>query len=54
VLRVQVADDSPRPARPRTPGDDGGWGLTLVMELASRWGAGRDRGKNVTWFEIDL
>jgi len=54
VLRVQVSDDSPRPARPRTPGHDGGWGLTLVMELASRWGAGRERGKNVTWFEIDL
>lgn len=54
VLRVEVADDSPRPARPRTPDDDGGWGLTLVMELASRWGAGRDRGKNVTWFELDL
>ena len=54
VLRVEVADDSPRPARPRTPGDDGGWGLTLVMEIAARWGAGRDRGKNVTWFEIDL
>jgi transcriptional regulator with XRE-family HTH domain/anti-sigma regulatory factor (Ser/Thr protein kinase) len=54
VLRVEVADDSPRPARPRTPGDDGGWGLNIVMELATRWGSGREHGKNVNWFELDL
>lgn len=54
VLRVEVGDSASRAARPRTPDENGGWGLTLVMELASRWGAGRSAGKNMTWFELDL
>jgi hypothetical protein len=28
--------------------------MALVAELASRWGSGRERGVNVTWFELDL
>ena len=54
TLRVEVADGSSRPARPRTPDLEGGWGLTLVMTLSTRWGGGRQHGRNVTWFELDL
>jgi transcriptional regulator with XRE-family HTH domain/anti-sigma regulatory factor (Ser/Thr protein kinase) len=53
-LRVEVADGSAKAARPRTPTETGGYGLTLVAELADRWGAGRERARNVTWFELDL
>ena len=55
-LRVEVADDSPTPAVPRTPSLDGegGYGLLLVASMASRWGAGMQDGRNVTWFELDL
>lgn len=53
-LRVEVSDDSPNGARPRTPSDTGGYGLALVAELATRWGAGRENEHNVTWFELDL
>ena len=54
TVRVEVSDDSPTGARPRTPSEDGGYGLALVAELASRWGAGHTNGRNLTWFEIDL
>jgi transcriptional regulator with XRE-family HTH domain len=54
TLRVEVRDGSPRAARPMVPTPEGGWGLTLVAELATRWGGGRDGAANVTWFEIDL
>ncbi|MDT3397386.1 ATP-binding protein [Streptomyces sp. B1866] len=37
-IRVEVADDSPVPPRPRDPGPDGGLGLRLVERLAVRWG----------------
>jgi transcriptional regulator with XRE-family HTH domain/anti-sigma regulatory factor (Ser/Thr protein kinase) len=53
-LRVEVTDGSATGARPRTPTDEGGYGLALVAELASRWGAGRERDRNMTWFELDL
>jgi transcriptional regulator with XRE-family HTH domain/anti-sigma regulatory factor (Ser/Thr protein kinase) len=53
-LRVEVSDESQTKARPRTPTPEGGYGLALVAELASRWGAGRENGVNVTWFELDL
>lgn len=54
VLRVEVADGSSLSALPRTPTDEGGYGLVLVSAMASRWGAGLQDGRNVTWFEIDL
>ena len=54
ILRVEVSDDSPHAAAPKTPGESGGLGLTFVAEMASRWGSGRDNGVNVTWFELDL
>jgi transcriptional regulator with XRE-family HTH domain len=49
-LRVEVSDGATKRARFRA----GGYGLTLVAELASRWGAGRENDLNVTWFELDL
>ena len=53
-LRVEVSDGSSAGVRPRTPSAAGGYGIALVAELASRWGTGRERGVNVTWFELDL
>lgn len=54
MLRVSVADGGSGRIRPRSPDGDGGWGLAIVTELASRWGAGREGGFNVVWFELDL
>jgi transcriptional regulator with XRE-family HTH domain/anti-sigma regulatory factor (Ser/Thr protein kinase) len=54
ALRVEVADRGVLPVRPREPDEAGGWGFTLVMALASRWGGDRAGDRNVTWFEIDL
>jgi transcriptional regulator with XRE-family HTH domain/anti-sigma regulatory factor (Ser/Thr protein kinase) len=54
VLRVVVADGGPDRIRPRSPDAHGGWGLTIVIETASRWGTGRQDGLNITWFELDL
>jgi len=55
ILRVEVSDGSPHAATPKTRGEGGGGlGLTFLAEMASRWGAGRDNGINVTWFELDL
>ena len=54
VLRVEVSDGSPHAATPKAPSEDGGFGLTFVAEMASRWGAGSDDSVNVTWFELDL
>jgi transcriptional regulator with XRE-family HTH domain/anti-sigma regulatory factor (Ser/Thr protein kinase) len=54
VLRVVVADGGSGRIRPRTPDAEGGWGLAIVAEIAARWGAGRERGSNVAWFELDL
>jgi transcriptional regulator with XRE-family HTH domain len=53
VLRVEVADeatsDTSGPADERAR-----WSFAITAELASRWGAGREAGLNVGWFEIDL
>ena len=54
VLRVVVTDGGSDRIRPRSPDADGGWGLTIVMETASRWGVGTENGRNTTWFELDL
>jgi transcriptional regulator with XRE-family HTH domain/anti-sigma regulatory factor (Ser/Thr protein kinase) len=53
-VRVEVSDGATTGARPRSPTDDGGYGLALVAELATRWGAGLQNELNVTWFELDL
>lgn len=51
-LHVSVTDDGGggRPTR-RTPGDDGGFGLHLVADLADRWGDGGTG--TCVWFEVD-
>ena len=54
VLRVVVTDGGSDRIRPRSPDDDGGWGLTILMETASRWGIGTANGRNTTWCELDL
>ncbi len=53
-LRIEVADRSPTPARPKKPSHEGGYGLALVDAMASRWGADERGGWNVTWLELDL
>ena len=54
LLRVVVTDGGSDRIRPRSPDADGGWGLTIVMETASRWGVGTENGRNTAWFELDL
>jgi anti-sigma regulatory factor (Ser/Thr protein kinase) len=55
-LRVMVRDRGtgfdPGDAPARS--DNGGWGLTLVRRLSSRWGVDRTGGGTDVWFEIDL
>jgi len=53
-LRIEVSDEGEQSIHPRTADADGGWGLTLVAELATRWGVERhDAGKTI-WLELDL
>jgi serine/threonine-protein kinase RsbW len=54
VLRIEVSDQSTAPVRPRTPDVDGGWGLRLVAELATRWGIERNPAGKKIWVELDL
>lgn len=54
VLRVEVCDQGTQTIRPRTPDPGGGWGLTLVGELATRWGVERHRVGKAVWVEFDL
>jgi transcriptional regulator with XRE-family HTH domain/anti-sigma regulatory factor (Ser/Thr protein kinase) len=54
VLRIEVSDTNHHALRPRTPDTNGGWGLTLVAELATRWGVERQRGGKTMWVEFDL
>jgi transcriptional regulator with XRE-family HTH domain/anti-sigma regulatory factor (Ser/Thr protein kinase) len=53
-IRVEVSDTAPLPPSLREPGRDGGYGLTFVDALATRWDTSRDSDHNVTWFELDL
>lgn len=57
VLRVEVADGTGVASGPEQRGpksERARWSMAIVSELASRWGAGRDTGLNVAWFEIDI
>jgi serine/threonine-protein kinase RsbW len=54
VLRIEVSDESTQTIRPRTPDVDGGWGLTVIGELASRWGVERRPNGKTIWVEYDL
>jgi anti-sigma regulatory factor (Ser/Thr protein kinase) len=51
-LRFTVGDEGGRHPTPRTPGDDGGFGLHLVDDLSDRWGHGTE-GTSV-WFDVDI
>ena len=59
LLRVEVYDDDPRPLpaplRPTEP-TESGMGLTLVDDLANRWGSRPTDGGDgkVVWFELLL
>jgi transcriptional regulator with XRE-family HTH domain/anti-sigma regulatory factor (Ser/Thr protein kinase) len=53
-LRIEVSDQSTRAIRPRTPGEDGGWGMTIVAELAHRWGVERRSDGKSVWVELVL
>lgn len=55
TVRVEVADSSARPPRPRhAEGDDtNGRGLALVDGLADRWGWQSDGGGKRIWCEVD-
>ena len=53
-LRVEVADAAEGAPRLTAPYDTGGYGLSLVDQLASRWDSTRTAAGNLTWFEIDL
>jgi anti-sigma regulatory factor (Ser/Thr protein kinase) len=54
VLRVEVADDSPRMPEPRAAGplEEGGRGLSLVAQLSQGWGVYREGPGKVVWFEL--
>jgi len=54
ALRIEVSDQNRQTMRPRTPDIDGGWGLTVVGELATRWGIDRQSGGKTVWIEYDL
>ncbi|MGA4841254.1 ATP-binding protein [Streptomyces sp. G45] len=55
TVRVEVADRSARPPRPRhADGDDtNGRGLELVDGLADRWGWQMESGGKRIWCEVD-
>ncbi|GHF57891.1 ATP-binding protein [Streptomyces mashuensis] len=55
TVRVEVADVSARPPRPRCAarGDTGGRGLELVEGLADRWGWHREGAGKRIWCEVD-
>jgi len=51
MVRVEV---EARTAKTHRPHGSEAWGMTLIMEIASRWGSARKDATNVSWFEIDL
>jgi transcriptional regulator with XRE-family HTH domain/anti-sigma regulatory factor (Ser/Thr protein kinase) len=53
-LRIEVADQSQETIRPRIGGDDPGFGLALIGELATRWGVERNSTGKKIWVEFDL
>jgi|SRR5438445_4103190 len=56
TVRVEISDPgrgTTVPA-PRRPTAEGGWGLEIVRRTADRWGARKEVGETVVWFELDL
>jgi transcriptional regulator with XRE-family HTH domain len=54
LIRIEVSDESAQWLRPKTPDIHGGWGLTLVAALATRWGVERGDDRKTVWVEIAL
>ncbi|MBV9593015.1 MAG: ATP-binding protein, partial [Actinobacteria bacterium] len=54
LLRISVSDQNAQTVRPRTPDIEGGWGLTLIGELATRWGVERHSNGKTISVELDL
>ena len=57
AVRVEVAEVSERRTsgpRMREPSADGGWGLHIVDNLASRWGVEDNGARTIVWFEIEI
>jgi transcriptional regulator with XRE-family HTH domain len=55
VLRIEVTDQNRESSlRPRTADTHGGWGLTMIGELATRWGVDRHKTGKTVWIELDL
>jgi transcriptional regulator with XRE-family HTH domain/anti-sigma regulatory factor (Ser/Thr protein kinase) len=53
-IRIEISDGADAPPQLTAPSGEGGYGLTLVNALASRWDTAREGEGNVTWFELDL
>jgi transcriptional regulator with XRE-family HTH domain/anti-sigma regulatory factor (Ser/Thr protein kinase) len=53
-IRIEVTDSADASPQRKSASEDGGYGLTLVGALATRWNAEREGGQNLTWFELDL
>ena len=53
-LRVEVSDRADSAPQLTEPSENGGYGLTLLQNLASHWATERTRTGNRTWFELDL
>jgi transcriptional regulator with XRE-family HTH domain/anti-sigma regulatory factor (Ser/Thr protein kinase) len=54
-LRVEVSEVAGETVpQLRDPSDGGGYGLTFVDKMASRWGTEESDGVRYTWFEMDV
>ncbi|MGN6378342.1 MAG: helix-turn-helix domain-containing protein [Gaiellales bacterium] len=53
-IRVEVSDAADATPQLRQPDNNGGYGLTLVEALSTRWATIREHDHNLTWFELDL
>lgn len=53
MLHVDVIDPGPgfEPGAPHRSSGDGGWGLWLLEQVATRWGVDR-KGRTRVWFEL--
>jgi serine/threonine-protein kinase RsbW len=56
ALRIEVIDSGQQAIRPRAAGAEGaegGWGLMVVAELATKWGVERRPTGKIIWVEFD-
>lgn len=51
-VRIEVADSSAEPPRPREPGPADGWGMHVVGKLSTGWGTSYREGGKVVWCEL--